>query len=51
MCSDPTLYKEKPTIIVSPVVVQLSDESQPVKRRLGTGKEEFMCAVFTVRLL
>jgi hypothetical protein len=32
--SDPRLYKEKPTIIVSSVIVQLSVESQPVKKRL-----------------
>jgi hypothetical protein len=32
--SDSSLYKEKPIIIVSPVGVQLSVESQPVERRL-----------------
>jgi hypothetical protein len=32
--SDPRLYKEKPTITVSPVVVQLLVESRPVKRIL-----------------
>jgi hypothetical protein len=30
--------------------VQLSAESQPVKRRLSIRKEDFMCAVVTVNL-
>jgi hypothetical protein len=37
--SDRRLYKEKPTIIVSSV--QLSVESQPVKRRL------YMCSSYS----
>jgi hypothetical protein len=34
LLSDPNLYNEKPAVTVSSVVVQLSFESQPVKRRL-----------------